>query len=331
MSSDNVIHVFFGDDGGYKIHTPPESTDADVLARVEATPGDSNDPLAALYSRAETARLFEIKEGRLRYWDRTDFLAPSATRGRRKYYTFQDLIGIRAAKGLLDKGMALQEVRRSVAAIREALPRVVRPLSELRVVAEGAAMLVRDEGGAFEAQTGQLVLDFRVDSIREDVVRMLRPEQSGNTDAYSRYLEGCRLDEDESTFDEAEAAYRDALRLDPALTNALTNLGNLRYRRGDQDGATRYYRQALQLDASHPEALYNLGFVAQDDGDDAAAISYFEAALRSDPAFADAHFNLGLALLAVGRPGEAKDHWRAYLTLEPQGEWAAIAERHLRE
>ena len=328
--SDNVIHVFFGDDGGYKIQTPPVS-DTDVPVKLESAPGDSSDPLAALYSRAETARLFDMKEGRLRYWDRTDFLAPSATRGHRKYYTFQDLIGIRAAKGLLDSGLPLQEVRRSVAAIRSALPRVVRPLSELRVVAEGAAMLVRDEGAAFEAQTGQLVLDFRVDSIREDVVRILRPEQSGNTDAYSRYLEGCRLDEDESTFDEAEAAYRDALRLDPALTNALTNLGNLRYRRGDEEGATRYYRQALQLDASHPEALYNLGFVAQDDGDDAAAISYFQAALRSDPAFADAHFNLGLALLADGRAQEAKAHWRAYLTLEPQGEWAPIAERHLQK
>lgn len=328
--SDNVIHVFFGDDGGYKIHTP-EAIESDVQVKIETAPGDSSDPLAALYSRAETARLFDIKQGRLRYWDRTDFLSPSATRGRRKYYTFQDLIGIRAAKGLLDKGLPLQEVRRSVAAIRNALPLVVRPLSELRVVAEGAAMLVRDEGAAFEAQTGQLVLDFRVDSIREDVVRILRPERSDNTDAYSRYLEGCRLDEEESTFDEAEAAYRDAIRLDPALTNALTNLGNLRYRRGDQDGATRYYRQALQLDASHPEALYNLGFVAQDDGDDAAAISYFQAALRSDPAFADAHFNLGLALLADGRGSEAKEHWRAYLTLEPQGEWAPIAERHLQQ
>ena len=47
------------------------------------------------------------------------------------------------------------------------------------------------------------------------------------------YLEGCRLDEDEATLDRAEACYRRAITLDPALANALTNLGNLRFRRGD--------------------------------------------------------------------------------------------------
>ncbi len=323
---DNVIHVFFGGDGDYRIQTTPPAEPSPT----KAAPVEEGDPLAALYSRAEAARLFELTVGRLRYWERTDFLVPSAHRGKRRYYTFQDLIGIRAAKGLLDQGVPLREVRRSVEAIRSALPKVVRPLAELRVVAEGSAMLVRGEQGAYEPATGQLVLDFRVDSIRDDVVRILRPEaMPDDRAAYAAYLEGCRLDEHEESFEEAEAAYLEAVRLDPALTSALTNLGNLRFRQGDVEGAAKFYKKALCIDASQPEALYNLGFIAQEHDDDEAAIAYFKAAIASDPGFADAHFNLALALTTVGRERDAKRHWRAYLALEPAGEWASIAERHL--
>ncbi|MEM7604145.1 MAG: tetratricopeptide repeat protein, partial [Myxococcota bacterium] len=73
---------------------------------------------------------------------------------------------------------------------------------------------------------------------------------------------------------------------------------------------------------------YNLGFVAQEHGDDEGAVALFEGALASDPSFADAHFNLALALTSLGR--DAGAHWRSYLALEPEGEWAEIARRHLR-
>ncbi|MAC25956.1 MAG: MerR family transcriptional regulator [Sandaracinus sp.] len=328
---DNVIHVVFGPDGGYRI-SPALETEAPAPIREPApAPKEHDDPLADLYSRAEVARLFGLTEGRLRYWDRTDFLGPSARRGRRRYYTFQDLIGVRVAKGLLDAGIPLQEVRRSLSAIRDALPKVVRPLSELRVIAEGHAMLVRDEAGTFEPQTGQLVLDFSVETLKDDVVQKLRqePTPGERRQAYARYLEGCRLDEEEATWAQAEQAYRDALALDPALASAYTNLGNLRYRQGDEPGAIALYRRALEVDAEQPEALYNLGFLEAEHGRPQGALPYFEKAVASDPGFADAHFHLAAAYEAVGRPGAAGPHWQAYLELEPSGEWADEARRRL--
>lgn len=326
---DNVIHVVFGRDGGHRVHTPA----APPLPEREPATTERDDPLADLYTRAEVARLFGLKEGRLRYWDRTGFLRPSAKRGRRRLYTFQDLIGVRTAKGLLDRGVPLREVRRSVEALRAALPKVVRPLAELRVVAEGHAILVRDEAGTFEPQTGQLVLDFTVETLRSDVVRVLRREPSppDRKQAYALYLEGCRLDEDAATLDEAEARYREAIRLDPSLSNAITNLGNVRYRRGDVASAERLYRQALEVDPEQPEALYNLGFLRADQGNPADAAGLFAKALEADPTFADAHFHLALALEALGRGPEARSHWRAYLELDPDGEWSPVAREHLGE
>ena len=64
------------------------------------------------YSVKDVARIFELQEARLRYWAQTGFVGPSVRRRGRGYYTFKDLIGVRLAKELLDKGLTLQRVRR---------------------------------------------------------------------------------------------------------------------------------------------------------------------------------------------------------------------------
>jgi tetratricopeptide (TPR) repeat protein len=164
------------------------------------------------------------------------------------------------------------------------------------------------------------------------VVRVLRPDAldpARRRPAYEAYLEGCRLDEDESTLDRAEAAYRRAIDLDPALANALTNLGNLRFRRGDSTEASDLYDRAIALDAEQPEAWYNLGFLAFERGEIDDAVRLFGRAVSSDPGFADAHFNLAMALEEVDRAREARVHWETYLRLDPSGPWAEIAKRHL--
>lgn len=103
------------------------------------------DPTGDLFVRAEVSRLFGIPESRLRYWDRTGFLAPSGETDGKRLYTFQDLIGVRAAKSLLERGTPLRRVRRSVESLKETLPHVIRPLAELRISAEGDKLLVHTE------------------------------------------------------------------------------------------------------------------------------------------------------------------------------------------
>lgn len=345
---DNVIHVIFGGDGGYRIIEPlPEAEERQAegregereveeqgsltIERRRLAEPRTDDPLADLYRREEVARLFELEPSLLRSWDRTGIVKPSARRGRRRLYSFQDLIAVRVVKGLLAAGVSQRDVRRSVEALRTSLPRVVRPLAELRVVAEGHAMVVRDAEAAYEPTTGQLVLDFRVDALREDVVRALHrePSRAERRRAYEAYLEGCRLDENPETWSEAEAAYLDAMRLDPSLGNAFTNLGNLHFRRGDVGSAEALYEKALVVDPEQPEALYNLGFLAVQRGAISSSIALFERALDADPGFSDAHFHLAAAYDRVGRGADAVPHWEAYLEIDPDGEWAAVARSRL--
>ncbi|GAB4201752.1 MAG: hypothetical protein OHK0013_14180 [Sandaracinaceae bacterium] len=358
--SSNVIHVDFG--RGARVpapETPPLCRGVDAPERaVPSTaavsgrkrrakdgsdgvepgrplgpvPTKKRDPTGDLFARAEVARLFGIPESRLRYWDRTGFLAPSGESDGKRLYTFQDLIGVRAAKALLERGTPLRRVRRSVDSLRATLPHVIRPLAELRISAEGEKLVVHTERAKWEPSSGQLVLDFDVRDLRDEVVRVLRPDTrdpARRRAAYEAYLEGARYDEEPATFDRAEEAYRRAIALDPSLGHALTNLGNLRFRRGDALEAESLYRRALAVDAAQPEALYNLGYLASERGEHAEALRCFESAVSSDPAFADAHFNLAVTLEAVGQRERARAHWQTYLELEPVGEWSEIARRHL--
>ena len=319
---DNVIRVGFGVDGKLTRTPIPEP------APSQPAPPRPN-PRDGLYTVSEVARLFGFKPSRLRYWHRSGLLSPSARVDGRNYYTFQDLVSVRAAKELLDQGIPLRQVRASVESLRKEFPETSRPLAELRVTADVRSVVVQDDAGAYEPTTGQAVLDFSVDGLESDVVRLLHYDHDDRARAYEHYLEGCRYDENERTFDEAERAYQKALELDPTLSNALTNLGNLEYRRGDLGSAEVYYRRALACDPEQPEALYNLGFVHFERDELNEAVFYFTEALTSDPSFADAHFNLAMALEERGDVRAAKPHWEHYLALEPDGPWADIAAKHL--
>ena len=75
--------------------------------------------------------------------------------------------------------------------------------------------MVQDDAGTYEPTTGQAVLDFRIDGLESDVIRLLHFDHDDRSRAYEHYLEGCRFDEDEETYDQAEQAYQKALSLDP--------------------------------------------------------------------------------------------------------------------
>ncbi|HEX8790485.1 MAG TPA: tetratricopeptide repeat protein [Polyangiaceae bacterium] len=333
-SSGSVIHVAFGANGG-RIPAPgangvpaPNGSAAPSIP----PPPDGREPVTDLFTRREVAKLLGVTETRLRSLDRAKVVSPSGTKGKQRAYTFQDLIALRATRELLEHRVRLRDVARAIGALRQALPRVTRPLQELRIVGDGRRVVVKAEEGNFEPITGQMVLDFQVQALREDVVRVLRPETSPARarTAYDLYVQASALDENPQTYDQAEELYSRAMRLDPSLAIAYTNLGNIRFRRGDEAGAVDLYRKAIEVDPRQPEAHYNLGYVMLERGDARAATAYFEQALMGDPRFADAHFNLAMAWEQLGERGRARPHWRKYLELEPSGTWADVAREHLR-
>ena len=256
-----------------------------------------------LFTRREVAKLLGVSETRLRSLDRAEIVSPSGQRGKQRAYTFQDLIALRATRELLEQQVRLRDVARAIGALRATLPTVTRPLQELRIVGDGRRVVVRSDGGSFEPLTGQMVLDFQVQALRDDVVRMLRPETSASRarTAYDTYVEASALDEDPSTYDKAEELYASAIRLDPSLAIAYTNLGNIRFRRGDESGAEELYRRAIEVDPRQPEAHYNLGYVMLERGDAALVLAALRARARGRSALRRRALQPGDGLRAARR------------------------------
>jgi len=322
----NVIHVVFGPGGGRIQSELPFSGSA------SESPVGAKEPLTDLFTCGEISRLLGISMTRLRSLDRSGVVTPSGRRKGRRAYTFQDLIALRAAQTLLQQRIRLRDVSRAIEALKRSLPKVTRPLAELRVLSDGKHVLVRSQDGtAYEPLTGQLVLDLEVKALRDDVVRVLRPSAGRERarTAYELYLRASQLDENPASMDEAARLYEEAIQIDPWLAIAYTNLGNIRFRCNDPDGAECLYRKALEMDPNQPEAQYNLGYVMLERGLPESAIPLFEGALAADPKFSDAYFNLAMALEEIGESGRARNYWRSYIALEPTGAWTEIARRHL--
>jgi tetratricopeptide (TPR) repeat protein len=329
-SDEKVIHVVFGPGGGRA------ESDDDKLSQPNSEPGQdrkaaSGEPVSDVFTKSEITRLIGLSEAKLRSLDKAGIVTPSARKNGRRVYDFADLIALRTAKALFDQRIRLREVTRAISALKADLPKIKRPLSELRIVSDGRSIVVESAEGSFEPATGQMMLDLSVKTLRDDIVRVLRPSAGRERAraAYELYLEASNLDEDPATLDQAVELYKRALELDPWLAIAYTNLGNIAFRRQSNDEAETFYKRALEIDPRQPEAKYNLGYLMLERGEPESSVEYFRGAIDADPDFADAHFNLAMAYEQMGNPGEARPFWESYIALEPYGTWTDIARRHL--
>ena len=109
-----------------------------------------------LFRSREVVEILGISRRQLQYWSQTDLVVPGAcTPGGHSRYTFSDLVSLKAANRLIDAGVSVQRIRKSIRRLREILPTVRRPLAELTLVATGDVILAFRDGTAFDAISGQ--------------------------------------------------------------------------------------------------------------------------------------------------------------------------------
>jgi tetratricopeptide (TPR) repeat protein len=284
----------------------------------------------ATYTFAGAAKILDIGESKLRYWAQVGFVGPSAKRAGKPVFTFQDLVSVKAAKELVDRGFKAAQIRKTLDGVRASLPNIERPLDRIRVAFDGDRLVVVDEGGAYEA-TGQKVFDFGLAELRTSAERVseVRPRTSTPTPtgepvkrtAYDWFAEGT-LREASGTPDadaRAETCYQQALALDAGLSAAHTNLGSIAHRRGDAAEARAAFERALAIDPDQVEARYNLANLILETGDVELAIAELRRVLQNAPDFGDAHYNLAVALERLGGRSQARAHLQKYLVLEHDG------------
>jgi tetratricopeptide (TPR) repeat protein len=267
-------------------------------------------------STAEVSHLLGLEERRIREWVRVGLCRP-ARQGRSYAFSFQDLVALRAAKALLEASVPAARIRRAIAALVRELPEE-RPLSGLRIYADGRDVAVRHEGARWQPATGQTLFDFEVDRLAELVEQAKKgPAPAGETDDAARgraaFEEALGLEARDPAA--AMAAYQRALALDPSLADAYVNLGRLQHEGGDAREAARLYHLALERSPEDPVVHFNLALALEDTSGAAAAINHYERALALDPDFADAHYNVAGLYEQAGRGADALRHYRAYKQL----------------
>jgi tetratricopeptide (TPR) repeat protein len=287
------------------------------------------------YTFAAAAKILDVNESKLRYWAQTGFVGPSSRRAGKPVFTFQDLVSIKAAKELVDRGFKAGEIRKALEAVRSSLPHVDRPLDRIRVAFDGDRLVVVDEGGSYET-SGQKMFDFGLAELRTTARQIAEVRPRAQTPvgaaappkrtAYDWFAEGTlresgmNLEPGGADGDaQAEACYQKALALDAGLAAAHANLGAIAHRRGDAAEARAAFERALAIDPDQAEARFNLANLILESGDLELAVAEFRRVLQVAPDFADAHYNLAVALERLGGRAQARAHLEKFLSFEHDG------------
>ncbi len=107
-------------------------------------------------------------------------------------------------------------------------------------------------------------------------------------------------------YEEAIAAYDQAIRLDPNYATAYINKGNALNNLKRSEEAIAAYDQAIRLNPNYATAYNDKGNALYDLKRSEEAIAAYDQAIRLDPNYANAYNNKGAALERLGRKAEAQ-------------------------
>ncbi len=232
-------------------------------------------------------------------------------------FSFQDMVLLRTAKGLIDANIPTRRVRSALDSIRQQLPSG-RPLTGVHIFADGREVLVQEGNEVWNPESGQTLINFGVSSLAAKAAPFARRAAAAARDhadelAADDWFElACELEL--TAPDEAVDAYRRVLELDAKHTDTHLNLGRLLHEEADFGAAERHYRAALESE-DDATARFNLGVVLEDQERFDEAIDTYIELLRYDDSYADAHYNLAGLYERLDRKDAAVRHLKAYKSL----------------
>jgi tetratricopeptide (TPR) repeat protein len=252
------------------------------------------------YSTRAAARILAVTPDRIRYWVKQRLIQPAAKRGRRYRFAFHDLLLMRMAKELLPGRRHLQPLQRCVERVRAFLE-PSRPLTSLKLETHDGIILVRHGNVIFEAESGQLCLQFGQPRPRGKV-----EERFGPTRVRERFEEAQRIAENDPF--RALTLYNDLLTRQPRNFELHMRMATLLEREGDLAGALRHLLGAAVQMPANAEIHQRLGLLYRKRDENENALRSFLRAVECDPLSVEAHRNLAELYEKLGRMHEATRH-----------------------
>jgi predicted RNase H-like HicB family nuclease len=110
------------------------------------------------------------------YWDRTHFIKPSVKEasgyGTGRLYSFEDVVQLKVAKTLIDKGVSLQKIRKAITYLKKNFPDVKKPLAEMKFLTDGETIFViadKKEKILDTLRRGQMVFALALGELIEEL------------------------------------------------------------------------------------------------------------------------------------------------------------------
>jgi len=195
-----------------------------------------------------------------------------------------------------------------------------------------------------------------------DLARALWKEIAARNKDATSFFSYARLAQRLEKWDEAESAFSEAIRLDPAFSLGMAGMGSLWYERTDRDekesfqtakdwylraieldrnadaltllacsylalgdctAAQDAFEEAIQIDPRYEEAMYNLATM-QVETNPTRAAELLERAIEIDPDYSLAHQRLGVLRHSSGDLIQAEYHFRRSLEADPTDYWSHL-------
>ena len=235
-------------------------------------------------------------------------------------FTFRSVGTVRTLAELWRAGWSAPRILRAWELAQTVIEDPDAALSGLLASIGNKRVTVRTPDGRLLEPTGQRIFDFGAADEGERALPQLRSAQDWfvigvDAEAAGRIQDAVRAYEHAVSSGSAEAHF---------------NLGNCYYELRRYQDAVDQFIAAIARASDYAEAWNNLGIVRGEIGDREGAVVALSRALEIVPHYADAHYNLAEALAVVGDLARAREHWRAYLTFDPNSRWAEKVRRRLR-
>lgn len=133
-----------------------------------------------LYTTTQIVKLLDITPRQIHYWDETNLIRPSlaGSQGGVKYYNFINLVEFKTVKQLLEQGVSVQSVRKTLGFLRHNYPELKSHLSEFKLITNGKDIFAIDkEGKGIKAPLGQLVFVIPFGDYYKEVEKLIKQKK----------------------------------------------------------------------------------------------------------------------------------------------------------
>jgi tetratricopeptide (TPR) repeat protein len=270
---------------------------------VAVTTEEGGSPRVQTFSTRSAARILAVSPDRIRYWVKRRLLEPSARRGRRFRFAFNDLLLMRMAKELLPRHRHVGLFQRCFDRVRDLLE-PERSVTSLKLHNDEGRIVLSDGDALIEIETGQMLLRF---GSQREIGKV--EDRFGPARVRERFEEARQMAETDPL--RALTLYSDLLGREPSNFEAHMRMAALLEREGDLSGALRHLLGAAVIVPANAEVNLRLGALYRLREETENALQSFERAVECDPLSIEAHRNLAELYDRAGRKRDALRHLSA--------------------